>query len=308
MPIFLRNSIVFLLLLFFYATSYTALLNHRATSVLITQQRIATGWTLPPVVLKALAGEFKGLVADLIVLDVGARLGTELVRDPKGGYRTIKKQYDWDAITRSFFTSQALDPSFQQTYMLAEGWLPWKPPGMLTETQELLKTAARNRPWDWQAIHFVGFNTYYFLNKPGEAGKIFLEAAKTPYAPPFLAILGARLAHEGGEVEAAITLMKSMLANKSTGEQGYADMSDRLHALEGVLVLERASKQYEKKFGKKSASLEELTTAGILGVLPKNPYNMPYCIDTSGVIYFDKPNCRSSVTGTGMNGHRSSLR
>lgn len=302
MSFFPRKRLIFLALLGFYAATYHALLDHRA-SLVVDTQRFATGWTLPPLALKVLAGEFKGLVADLVVLDVGAQLGTEVVRDPKGGYRTIKKQYDWDAIARSFSTSQALDPSFEQTFMLAQGWLPWKPPGMLTETQEILKTAAKNRPWDWQATHFMGFNTYYFLNNPGEAGKIFLEAATTPNAPPFLAVLGARLAQKGGETESAIALMKSMLANKKAEEPGYADMVDRLHALEGVSLLEGASKQYEKRFGNKPTALGELTRTGILATLPKNPYNLPYCIDTSGIIYFDHPNCRSSASGSGESSH-----
>ncbi len=300
MPLFLRNGIIFLSLFCFYAVSYNALLNYRAIHAINTQR--STGWSLPPTMSKMLAGEFKGLVADYIVLDVGALLGTEVVRNPKGGYKTINKQYDWDSIARSFFASQVLDPSFQQTYILAQGWLPWKPPGMLAETQQILQTAAKNRPWDWQANHFLGFNAYYFLNKPGEAGRIFLEASKTRNAPPFLAILGARLAQKGGQTETAIAVMKSMLANKNTDEPGYADMVDRLQALEGVLVLEGASRQYEKKFGKKPASLEELISTAILASLPMNPYDLPYCIDASGVIYFDNPNCRVSASKAGERG------
>lgn len=297
----LRNGFVLFSLLFFYSASYTALLKHRSDNAATSQHSV--GWAaLPPLVLKALAGEFKGLVADFIVLDIGAQLGAEVVRDPSGGYRAVEKHYDWDSIVLSFVASQALDPSFQQTYILAQGWLPWEPANRLAETLEILKTAAKNRPWDWQPYHSMGFNTYYFLNKPGEAGKIFLEAAKTPNAPPFLAILGARLAQKGGETETAIVIMKSMLADKKPEEPGYADIVDRLHALEGVLTLERASRQYEKRFGSKPTSLEDLTTTGILAGLPKNPYNLPYCIDTTGVIHFDNPNCRPSVSGAGESG------
>lgn len=297
MPILLRNGLFFALLLCFYGASYSALLNYRSEGGGASQR--AVFWSLPPLLLKVMTGEFKGLAADLIVLEAGAQLGTEVVRDPKSGYRTVTKQYDWDGIVRLFVSSQTLDPSFQQTFMLAEGWLPWEPPGMIAETQEILKTAAKNRPWDWQATHFMGFNTYYFLNRPGEAGKIFLEAAKTPYAPPFLAILGARLAQKGGQTEAAIAVMKSMLAEKDTEEPGYADMQDRLRALEGVLVLERAVQQYEKTFGQKPQGLDDLTSRGILADLPVNPYDLPYCMDENGVFYFDKPHCRTGASAAG---------
>lgn len=292
MPLFLRQGLFFLFLLSFYAASYHALLNHRADQTNISQH--SAGWGgLPPLVLKVLAGEFKGLVADLMVLDIGAQLGTELVRDPQGGFRTVTKEFDWDGIVRLFTNSQALDPAFQQTFVLAQGWLPWEPPGLVAATQEILQTAAKNRPWDWQPLHTIGFNTYYFLNKPGEAGKFFLEAAKTPKAPPFLAILGARLAQKGGETEAAIAVMKSMLADKKDDEPGYADMIDRLQALEGVLVLERAAAHYQQSFGHKPDSLADLVTTGILVDLPKNPYKLSYCMDSKGVIYFDNPQCRS---------------
>jgi hypothetical protein len=292
----MTNLLVGLILLGFYAASYNALLQQRS-KISQTLSSSSGLWNLPPIALLALAGEFKGLMANYLTLEVGAQLGTELARKPEGGFRLVKKQYDWPSIHRLFIASQALDPSFAQTYIVAQGWLPWEPAGMVAETQEILKTAVRNRPWDWQPAHSMGFNTYYFLNQPGEAGKIFLEAAKTPNAPPFLSILGARLAQKGGETEAAIIIMKSMLADKNPEEPGYPDMLDRLHALEGVRVIEQASNSYEKTLGRKPSSLSELTASGILAALPPNPYNLDYCMDMDGVIYFDKPNCRESAPG-----------
>jgi hypothetical protein len=287
---------VALALVCFYAASYNALLQQRSHAG--PTERHASGiWNLPPVALLAVAGEFKGLMADYLTMEAGAQLGTELVRKPEGGFRTVKKQYDWPSIHRLFVASQTLDPSFAQTYIVAQGWLPWDPANMVTETQGILQIAARNRPWDWQPYHSMGFNAYYFQNKPGEAGKLFLEAAKVPNAPSFLPILGARLAQKGGETETAIVIMKSMLADKNPEEPGYTDMVDRLHALEGVRVIEQAAKSYEKTLGRKASSLAELTASGQLAVLPPNPYNLAYCMDTTGIIYFDKPDCLAVPPG-----------
>jgi len=280
-----------LTLLCFYAASYNALLQQLSNAG-PTERHSSGLWNLPPVALLAIAGEFKGLMADYLTMEVGAQLGTELVRKPEGGFRVVKKQYDWPGIHRIFVASQALDPSFAQTFIVAQGWLPWEPANMVAEAQEILKIAAKNRPWDWQPARAIGFNAYYFLNQPGEAGKLFIEAAKTPNAPPFLSILGARLAQKGGETEAAIVIMKSMLADKDPDEPGYTDMVDRLHALEGVLVIEQAANSYEKARGHKPSSLAELTASGLLAALPPNPYNLDYCMDTAGIIYFDKPDCR----------------
>ncbi|MHB1015258.1 MAG: hypothetical protein ACYC2W_08275 [Desulfurivibrionaceae bacterium] len=284
-----------LALLCFYAASYNALLQHHGDAR--QAQRSSSGiWNLPPTALLALGGEFKGLMADYLTLEAGAELGTEVVRNPAGGFRVVKKQYDWPGIHRLFVASQTLDPSFAQTYIVAQGWLPWDA-GMVKETQDILAVAAKNRPWDWQPTHAMGFNAYYFLKQPGEAGKFFLAAAKVPNAPSFLTILGARLAQKGGETETAIVIMKSMLANKNPEEPGYADMVDRLHALEGSLLIEQAAHRYEKAMGRKPSSLAELTASGMLPALPPNPYNLAYCMDTAGIVYFDKPDCLDSTFG-----------
>jgi len=277
-----------------YAASYNALLQQRSQTSQTAHSRSGI-WNLPPVALLALAGEFKGLMADYLTLEVGAQMGTQLARKPDGSFQVVKKEYDWPSIHRIFVASQTLDPSFAQTFIVAQGWLPWEPANMLAETQEILKTAARHRPWDWQPTRAMGFNTYYFLKQQGEAGKLFLEAAQRPNAPDFLTILGARLAQKGGETATAIVVMKSMLADKDSKEPGYTDMLDRLHALEGVLVIEKAIKQYEKVVGNKPATLGELIRPDILAALPPNPYNLDYCMDAEGVIYFDKPDCRKVV-------------
>ncbi len=295
MGLFRRNILPIILLLGLYGACYSTLLAYRDTFSL-SRQHTSTAWTLPPLVLKVLAGEFRGLIADLITLEAGALLGTEVVRTPEGKHMVVNKQYDWDTITRLFVNSQKLDPSFQHTYMLAQGWLPWEG-NRVEDTQKILKTAAENRPWDWRPYHFMGFNTYYFLTQPGKAGKLFLEAARTPNAPPFLAILGARLAQKGGETQTAIALMKSMLIGKNETEPGYADIVDRLEALEGVLILEQAVALYQKKTGKIPETPDELVSSRTLGAIPANPYNIPYCIDAAGTVYFDKPGCRAANGG-----------
>jgi hypothetical protein len=293
-----RNILLCALLVCFYTVSYHNLLGYRSNT---DQRENSSGLNLPPLVLKVLAGEFKGLMADLIILETGAELGTEVVRNSQGSFMVVKKKYDWPAIHELFVSSLTLDPAFAQTYFLAEGWLPWKPANMVAETQDILKIAAKNRPWDWRPTHDMGVNEYFFLKNPGEAGRLFLEAAKTPNAPSFLIILGARLAQKGRMTETAIAVIKSMLAAKSPQEPGYADMLDRLHALEGVLAIEHAADTYKKTSGHNPSSLEELIKSGIISTLPPNPYKMDYCMDTEGTIYFDKPNCQITAKGDNPN-------
>jgi hypothetical protein len=281
-----------LLLVCFYTASYSLLLQQRNEKR--QDARSGSGiWNLPPVALLALAGEFKGLMADYLTMEVGAQLGTELKRTPDGGFIVVKKQYDWQSINRLFKASQTLDPSFAQTYIVAQGWLPWEPANMVAEAQDILKVAARNRPWDWEPIRSMGFNTYYFLKQSGEASKKFFEAAKIPNAPPFLSIIGSRLAQKGGETQTAIYIMKSMLLDKDQKDPDYNTISDRLKALEGVVILEKGISDYQHTFGSIPQSTDQLLTSGILKSLPENPYKVDYCIDNQGTIHYDNPHCRN---------------
>lgn len=291
--------LVGIVLLIFYGASFTALLKQRSHERISAQSSFGI-WNLPQAALLALAGEFKGLMANYLTLEAGAQIGTQVIRKPQGGFEVVKKNYDWPSIHRMFVASQTLDPSFAQTFIVAQGWLPWEPVSMVSETQEILQTAADHRPWDWQPSHAKGFNAYYFLQQSGEAGKNFLEAAQRPNAPHFLTILGARLAQKGGEAKTAIAIMKSMLANKSSEEPGYDEMVDRLHALEGVLVIEEAIKKYQHTVGRPPASLSQLIDAGILSELPSNPYKLDYCMDAAGLIYFDNVDCQAAASNTNV--------
>ncbi len=249
--------------------------------------------TLSPVVLKIFAGEFRGIAADFILFDLGARLGADIRRVNGGGFREVKKVHDWQVIHKLFVNCMALDPYFQQTYILAQGILPWV--GLVKETEKILQTAADHRTWDWEALRFIGFNTYYFNDDIGKAGILYLKAAQTPNSPPFLSILGARLANKGRKTEGAIELLHEVLENKKQDDPDYGDILTRLHALEGSLVIEKAIGIYNKQLFKMPESIDELLLSGVLAGQPVNPYKMEYCIDQSGIVYFDRPDCRGTA-------------
>jgi hypothetical protein len=248
-------------------------------------------WNLPPAVILAIAGEFKGLVADYLTLEAGAQLGTELKRRADGSFEVVVKDHNWQSIYKLFLASQALDPSFGQTYLLMQAHLPWEPAHMVEEALAFLAITAENRPWDYQVFQAMGFNNYFFLNRPKEAGTFYLKAAQVPGAPPLFALLGARLSQQGGDTETAIVAIQSMLAGKNETDYGYIDMNERLVALQGVLQIENAVAAFAARFHKRPASLAELRDSGFLEQVPVNPYNTDYCIDLEGRVFFDQVNC-----------------
>lgn len=226
-----------------------------------------------PALLEIWAGEFKGLLADYLLLKASVFLG--------GRYETTDS--DREAVYTLFRQSLALDPYFFQTCYYIQGFLPWegKKP---KEAIDLLKICKKHRYWDWTPCFFIGFDYLYFLNDNLAASRYLMEGSKLPHAPLLLGMLGARLAQKGGQTESAIAFLKTMYEttdNETTKKQ----IGMRIEALTGALVLEKGIKQFKEKVGRSPNRLEELLTAGILKELPQNPYKKPYTYK-SGIIEF----------------------
>lgn len=277
-----------LLFLVFYAASINNL-NHFHSNQPKVEKAVGI-WDFPPVVLQIIAGEFKGIMADYLTLDVGAQLGTEVIRDKDGKKRIVFKQIDCRLALKKFQASQILDPSFEHNMILAQGWLPWDCQ-MVDEIMPILEVYKENRPWDWQPARFLAFNNYYFLNNKAEAGRIFLEAAQKGNAPQYFSILGSRLTMEGGENETGLWFVQSMLKDMDENDPGYINLSQRYQALQGVQVLLKARDHFQQQSGQELQNLSELVSSGVLLQLPENPYGIEYCLDGSGQIHFDNVNC-----------------
>ncbi|MDY6951548.1 MAG: hypothetical protein SWE60_08550 [Thermodesulfobacteriota bacterium] len=211
--------------------------------------------------MKIFAGEFRGLLANYLVLEAGAFMGSN---------QTISQE-QWEKIAMAFEQSLQLDPYFQQTYLQLQGDLPWWA-DMPEKAISLLDISRRHRPWDWYPGYYMGFDYYYFLKDYAKASDLFLETAKINGAPVLLAVLGGRLAVKGGRTEAALVLLDSMLEDPELHDTEVKEIRERIAALRGVLVLEKAVESYKNNRGTYPPSLERLVEEGLLQALPQNPY------------------------------------
>jgi tetratricopeptide (TPR) repeat protein len=211
---------------------------------------------LPNAVMKMAAGEFKGVVADFLVLELGAFIDSG--RD--------KSEADWDRIAFHFSQVMALDPYFAQTYRLIQAYLPAS--GRVETANELLEIARRHLPWDWYPGFFIGFNAFNDLKDYAKASEYLIEASKIKGAPPILATLGSRLAQKSGQTVTALGFLKTMYANPDYDDEAKKLIATRIQTLESVLILERAMALYEQRFGKPITMLEDLVRSGILKQIP----------------------------------------
>ncbi|MCD4755301.1 MAG: hypothetical protein K8R75_05810 [Deltaproteobacteria bacterium] len=247
---------------------------------------------VPPVILRIVAGEFKAVMADYLLLEGTSALGRYLEAEVPLSDLSPKV---WDVVFTVLSTSQSLDPYFKDIYHVVQGIFPWnaKRP---QETIDFLEIGAEARSWDWTLPYYMGFDYFYFLDDKLQAWHYMKEAMNRPDCPPSMATLGTKLLYQTGRTEAALTFLQQFLDKEQRDTPSGRQIERRIKALAGVLVLERAMDQFMMLFQRRPVNLDELVTAGILSRLPENPYNVSYCLQDDGTILFDAVECPQQDT------------
>lgn len=231
----------------------------------------------PPNVIKLLAGEFPGLTADYLLLQIGSYIGSNsgISRD------------QWKTIHLGFEQAFELDPYFQQTYLQAQAFLAWEA-SMPEAAIRILDAAGRKRTWDWRPGYYTGFDYYYFLNDYQKASDIFLETAKIKHAPLIIALLGSRFAAKEYRTQASIDMLELMLNDGELDETSRKEIQNRIIILKDIEGLHKAVEHYKSIFHKNPSSLDDLVTSKIIERLPVNPYSKSYRYNPdTGEILFD---------------------
>lgn len=241
-------------------------------------QYVVPARLLPTPILKTLCGEFKGVVADYLLLEIAAFIGSN---------KEISRE-EWQKTATAFEQVLALDPYFQQTYIYIQGNLPWD--GEMPEKAiELLETARVHRNWDWRPGYYMGFDYYYFLKDYLKASELFFKTAEVKGAPVIVPILGARFAAKSDRTQAGIELLESMLNDQGLDENSQKEISNRLAALRGVALLENAVNEFQTQYMRPPESLQELVQKEVIPRIPDNPYGNQYSFSKeTGRVLFDE--------------------
>ena len=229
------------------------------------RQRL-TEVAIPSILLEAMAGEFKGTLANYFLLEAGSFIGGLTEAD----------EQDWGAVARLLEQSSRLDPYFKQTYTLAQGTLPWYMQEIET-TMRILERSRDHRDWDWMPGFYIGFNHFYFHQNHVAASNALMQASNVSNAPPHLATWAARLASQAGQHQVAIDFLTGIIENTEDVHQ-RAMLSERLEAVRGSAFLQKAVDHYAVQFGRLPHSLDELVEDGLISEIPENPYDRSYML------------------------------
>ena len=236
-----------------------------------------------PKVIKKLSLGYEGLMANIY--------WTRVVQYYGGIHRAGGGKYEllWPLLN---ITTQ-LDPHLTQAYEFGGSFLSAKPPtgaGLPDKAVELVEYGISQNPDNWHLYYDLGF-IYYDQKQYRDAASAFFAGSKLPDAHPFLAVLAARMAEHGGELETARLLWR-------TTYQTSADKDIRSNALthlralqadDDVVQLKRIAENYKQRFGRNPSNFLEIVRAGMLGGIPVDPAGHPYKLGPNGSVFVSDP-------------------
>lgn len=266
----MKKAIIWFIIILLLPIHYISLEKSRITKPAVKEERIF----LPEPFLKIFAGEFKGIMADFLVINLSSYYGGIILEKKEA----VEKEFEY--MSRVLKVASVLDPYFFDTYYFAQSILAWD--GRMPERAiEILKVGSEKRKNDWLIPYWIGFNYYYFLKDRKNASSFFREASLRPGASDLVASMSIIADYEGGETEMAILFLEDMI-KRTDDEHKRNKFLIRLDALKKIRFLEQAVEMYKRKFGKYPKDINQLVKENIINQIPRDPYGGNFYIDDEG--------------------------
>jgi hypothetical protein len=149
---------------------------------------------------------------------------------------------------------------------------------------ELVKRGIAANPNDWHLYSDLGFLYYWRVRDFQSSAQAYLQGSKNPDAPPWLKIMAARVAEQGGSLETSAMIWQELhdsTDNVSIREKA-AEMLRGIRAQEDEMHLDELAEQFKLRFARYPASTAELRDAGLLRGIPIDPGGYPYLFGPDG--------------------------
>jgi tetratricopeptide (TPR) repeat protein len=180
-----------------------------------------------------------------------------------------------------------LDPHLLVAYRFGAIFLSDAPPRGAGEPDlaiQLLQRGVRENPDYWRFYQDLG-NVYYFDKKDyTEASQVFGKGSSYPGAPIWMKIMAAKIAEEGESLETSYFLWQQ-IHDTASDEQIRKNAEMHLKLLTAAMNIQeinRLEAAYEKRTGRPATHLGELTQAGSLKRIPRDPEGYPYVLGPDG--------------------------
>jgi tetratricopeptide (TPR) repeat protein len=175
------------------------------------------------------------------------------------------------------------DPHLLIVYRFGSLFLAGRPPEGAGDPQQaiyLLERGIVANPDYWRLWEDLGFIYYWDMKDYEHAARAFQTGSRQPGALPWMRVLAASVAGQGGEVqtsrmlwmEIARTAGNDSIRHSAEIHLAALDAEESLRKLNGLLAL------YMQKEGHVPHSLQDLVAAGYLRGIPLDPSGEPFVV------------------------------
>lgn len=227
--------------------------------------------------LTRLSGGYSGLLADIYWTRAVQYYGRHRLAHAK----------EFSLLGTLLDIATTLDPHLLLAYRFGSLFLAGKPPEGAGDPQRaiyLLDRGIVNNPDYWRLWEDLGFIYYWDMKDYAHAATAFRIGSERPGALPWMRVLAASVASQGGEIRSSRILWTEIA---HTAENDAIRHSAEIHltaldALETLKKLDNILALYRQKEGHRAHSMQDLVSAGYFPGIPLDPSGEPFVVTPDG--------------------------
>ena len=184
-------------------------------------------------------------------------------------------------------TATDLDPHLLVAYRFGSLFLAGRPPEGAGDPQRaiyLLQRGIVANPDYWRLWEDLGFIYYWDMKDYARAARAFQTGAERPGALPWMRVLAASVAAQGGEIQTSRILWAEIARSAENDAIRHSaqihlaalDTQEALKKLDGLIAL------YQQREGRTPRSFQDLVAAGYLRQVPLDPSGERFAIGPDG--------------------------
>lgn len=203
------------------------------------------------------------------------------------GRHRLARASDFALLGTLLDTTTRLDPHLLVAYRFGSLFLAGKKPEGAGDPQRaiyLLERGIVANPDYWRLWEDLGFIYYWDMKDYDHAARAFRAGSERPGALPWMRVLAASVAAEGGQIQNS-RILWSEIARTAGVEQIRRTAQLHLVVLDTQETLNRLNSLvavYRQKQGRDPRSLEDLMTAGMLRAIPVDPSGEKFVLGPDG--------------------------
>ncbi len=195
-----------------------------------------------------------------------------------GKKRNSADEYEWMYHALDVITT--LDPQYAYAYY-AGGVILGDLANRTDLSNRLLEKGVNANPEVWNIPFLLGYNYYFLLGDPAKGAEYIMQAASLPDGPSYLPGLATRMAAEAGSPDTALAFLEARLLETQDPEmrEFLAYRMKEVIIERDLRLLESAVEVYRTQHQALPATLTDLVAAGVLSILPQEPFGGDYRLD-----------------------------